>query len=406
MNPIRCCLLVILLVSMVPAAEGDGVADRAALVRIMTRIAQPVLESLAEGRLKERMQAQATDAPCTAVAPLEAFGRTLAGIAPWLELGPGEDEEGRLRARFLEWTRRGLAQAVDPASPDRMLFAQVKNQAQPLVDAAFLAHGLLRAPKQLLARIEEPTRGQLLAALAEAGRIVPGDNNWQLFAALVECAVWDLTGSCNLARIQKAVDKHQQWYVGDGTYGDGPEYHWDYYNSFVIQPMLLETLRCCERHGHDLAKLLPTALKRAKRYAAVQERLIAPDASFPVIGRSMAYRFGAFQHLADIALHRQLPGGLEPAAVRCALNAVVARMVEAPGTFDAAGWLRIGAVGHQPSIREGYISMGSSYLCLTGLVHLGLPADDPLWAAPAQPWTQQRIWSGADIKPDHALKGR
>jgi hypothetical protein len=80
--------------------------------------------------------------------------------------------------------------------------------------------------------------------------------------------------------------------------------------------------------------------------------------------------------------------------------------MEAPGTFDEKGWLQVGAVGHQPSIRESYIATGSLYLCLTGLVHLGLPPDDPFWTAPAEPWTQQRIWAGQDIPADHAYKDK
>jgi hypothetical protein len=95
----------------------------------------------------------------------------------------------------------------------------------------------------------------------------------------------------------------------------------------------------------------------------------------------------------------------EPAAVRGALTAVIRRTMAAPGTFDKDGWLQVGAVGHQPSIRESYISTGSLYLCLTGLQHLGLPADDPFWTAPAKPWTQKRIWAGEDVKADHSLKG-
>ena len=79
-------------------------------------------------------------------------------------------------------------------------------------------------------------------------------------------------------------------------------------------------------------------------------------------------------------------------------------MTEAPGTFDEQGWLQPGAVGRQPSIRENYIATGSLYLCLTGLVHLGLPANDPFWTAPAEPWTQKRIWAGEDIAADHAYK--
>ena len=396
MRILRLCLVVLLGSPWLLAVEPSGAEDRAAMVEVMTRISRPVLESVAAGTLHVRFQGN----PKTA--PLEAFGRTLAGIAPWLELGPDDTPEGRLRAQYLAWARSGLARAVDPASPDRMFFAK----GQALVDTAFLAHGLLRAPTQLLATIDPATKTNLLACLAEAGTIKPPDNNWHLFAALVECLVWELTGSCNLARIETAVDKHEQWYVGDGTYGDGPKFHWDYYNSYVIQPMLLETIRCCQRQRHPLGERYPKLLRRAQRYAVVQERTIAPDASFPVIGRSSAYRFGAFQHLADVALRHELPAGLEPAAVRCALTAMIRRMVDAPGTFDAQGWLQIGAVGHQPAIRERYITKGSPYLCLTGLVHLGLPAQDELWTAPAKPWTQKRIWAGEDISPDHALDDR
>ncbi|TAK99340.1 MAG: DUF2264 domain-containing protein, partial [Verrucomicrobia bacterium] len=155
---------------------------------------------------------------------------------------------------------------------------------------------------------------------------------------------------------------------------------------------------------HPLGEFYPTAIARAQRYAVVQERLISPEGTFPVIGRSSAYRFGALQHLANTALRHELPAELKPGAVRGALTAVVRRMIEAPETFDEKGWLQVGAVGHQPSIREGYIATGSLYLCLAGLVHLGLPANDPFWTAPAEPWTQKRIWSGVDISADHAYK--
>jgi hypothetical protein len=36
------------------------------------------------------------------------------------------------------------------------------------------------------------------------------------------------------ARLFEALRKHRDWYVGDGMYGDGPEFHWDYYNAFVM----------------------------------------------------------------------------------------------------------------------------------------------------------------------------
>jgi hypothetical protein len=78
-------------------------------------------------------------------------------------------------------------------------------------------------------------------------------------------------------------------------------------------------------------------------------------------------------------------------------------MVEAPGTFDKEGWLNLGAVGSQPGMQEVYNATGSLYVCLTGLVQLGLPPDDPFWTAPSAAWTQKRIWAGEDVPREHAL---
>ena len=144
---------------------------------------------------------------------------------------------------------------------------------------------------------------------------------------------------------------------------------------------------------------------RAARYAAVQERLIAPDGSFPPIGRSIAYRCGAFHLLAQSALRRRLPEGVLPAQVRGALTAVIRRTLEAPDTFDANGWLQIGFCGHQPSIGETYVSTGSLYLCSVALLPLGLPETDAFWSAPPQPWTSAKAWSGRPFPIDHALPG-
>lgn len=382
-------------------ARAGGPEDRAEAVKTLDRIARPVMESLAEGKLKERVPLGPGEDSRRDYTCLEAFGRTMAGIAPWLALGPDETAEGKLRARYIEWSARALVNATDPKSPDFMNFSK---GGQPLVDAAFLSLALLRAPDQLWKPLDESQRSNVVKALTSTRTIKPGESNWLLFSALVEAALWQLTGECELAPIEYALTKHEQWYVGDGTYGDGPDYHWDYYNSFVIQPALIAVLEVCRGKKSPLAAQLPVVLGRAKRYAEVQERLISPEGTFPVIGRSSAYRFGAFQTLSLVALRHELPKSVPPAAVRCGLGAVVRRMIESPGTFDTQGWLRPGIAGYQPSIRETYISTGSLYLCLTGLLHLGLPADDPFWTSPSEAWTQKRLWAGENVPADHALK--
>ena len=383
------------------AATDSGAEDRAYSVQVLTRISEPVLTSLANGTLKKNLPSHPWEKDRVNWAPLEAFGRTLTGIAPWLELGPDETPEGKLRAKFIDLSVKSLANATDPKSPD---FLNFNHGGQALVDTAFLAFGLLRAPNQLWGRRTSQQQSTVVAALKSSRALKPGENNWLLFSATIEAALWQFTGECDTNRIEYAVNRHMQWYLGDGTYGDGREFHWDYYNSYVIQPMLLEVIRVCAEKKHPLGALRPKIIARARRYAEVQERMISPEGTFPVIGRSSAYRFAAFQELATVSLLHELPPDLKPAPVRSGLTAVIRRMTEARGVFDDNGWLQVGSVGHQQSIREGYISTGSLYMCLAGLVHLGLPADDVFWTAPAEPWSQKRIWSGTNIPADHAYE--
>jgi hypothetical protein len=335
------------------------------------------------------------------VSHLEAFGRTMAGISPWLELGADDTPEGRLRVEYIELARKGLAHAVDPRSPDFMNWTE---GGQPLVDAAFLAHAVVRAPKTLWEGVDAATRANFVKALESTRVILPGYNNWLLFAAMVETALLRMGATFDALRVDLALRKMTEWYVGDGHYGDGPEFHWDYYNSYVIQPFMLDILGAVRSRNARYEQMYTRQLAVSRRYAAVQERLIAPDGTFPVIGRSIAYRYGAFQLLAQVALMQELPEELPPSQVRSALTAVIRRVSAAPGNYDANGWLRLGLYGSQPAIAETYISTGSLYLASTVFLPLGLPASAPFWAGPPLPWTSQRVWNrGEDLPADHAL---
>lgn len=378
-------------------------ADRTIWVELLRRVADPVLNNLAAGTLKARMPVeQVAKGDRRTLTHLEALGRLVAGLAPWIELAPDDSSEGRQRERYAELTRRAIARAVDPASPDFLNFTR---ERQPLVDAAFLAQGVLRAPRALREALDPGTRRHLIAALESTRAIAPPFNNWLLFSATIEAALARLDATWDRMRVDYALRQHDQWYVGDGAYGDGPAFHWDYYNSFVIQPMLLDVLDVVGGETAAWKDLSVRVQARARRYAAVLERLVAPDGTFPPLGRSLAYRCGAFQLLAQVALRRALPDGVSPAQVRGALGAVVRRTLEAPGTFDEGGWLRLGLCGHQPGVAESYISTGSLYLCAVAFLPLGLPPADEFWSAPAQPWTSARAWGGQAFPIDKALPG-
>lgn len=376
-------------------------ADRGYWVEVASRVAGPVLRAAAAGRLRRDMPVASSGRDREKFTHLEAVGRTLAGLAPWLACEGLMEDESRVRDEWLALAVRGVANLVDPSSPDRIDF---EAGHQIVVDAAFLSQGLLRCPG-LWGGLDETAQGRVVEALQLTRRLKPGFNNWLLFSAMIEVMLREAGAHWDRMRVDYALRQHEQWYKGDGAYGDGPAFHWDYYNAFVIQPMLLDVLDRVAVEDGAWAGMQAGMTARARRYAAVQERLISPEGTIPPIGRSLAYRFGALQVLGDMARRRQLPDGLKPAQVRCAMTMVMRRMIEAPGTFDEGGWLRIGVCGHQPGLGEVYISTGSLYLCTVGLLPLGLPPGDVFWTDAALQWTSQRVWTGEDVQADHALHG-
>ncbi len=378
-----------------------GTAERAYLVHQLTRIADPVLTALSHNELQQQMPVEARpgqEPDRKHYTYLEAFGRLLAGMAPWLELGPDNTPEGRLREKYIFLARKCLHNATDPQSPD---FLNFDKGAQPVVDAAFLAQALLRAPVQLWQPLDTATKQHIIDAFESSRVITPFYNNWLLFSAEIEAFLIKATGKGDEMRIDYAVRQHMEWYKGDGIYGDGNDFHWDYYNSYVIQPMLLDVLGVM-KDRHKYAGLYDVALKRSQRYAEILERLISPEATYPPIGRSLAYRFGMFQLLSQIALMHRLKE-TDPQQVRSALYAVIKHQLSAPGTFDKDGWLQIGFYGHQPGAGEGYISTGSLYLCSEAFLILGLPASDSLWTKPDEEWTSLKAWKGESFPIDHAI---
>jgi len=381
--------------------KPDGQADRAEWVASLTKIASPVLRNLAAGTLKENMpfESLSDDPNRKMVSYLEAFGRTVCGIAPWLELGPDGTPEGQLRQEYIDLTLKALANAVDPRSKDCLDFYNEVHR-QPLVDAAFLAEGLLRAPTQLWGRLDKTTRDRLVTRFKETRIIEPYRSNWFLFTSIIEAALLEFTGECDMSRLRLGVDQFVDggWYKGDGWYSDGDAFHLDYYNSLVIHPMLTEVAHVMAKHG--LEAPASEQDRRIARLAEQLQRMISPEGTFPVVGRSIAYRFGALHALADAALLGLVP---DPAAARCAMTAVLRRQVSAPRTFDAEGWLRVGFSGSQVEISEDYINTGSCYLCTAFFLPLGLPAHSAFWSAPARDWSGKRAWNGAPVRADHAL---
>lgn len=375
--------------------------ERAEMLSYLKRVAYPVLEAAAQGGLRQAMAIQQMEgAQRESVSCFEAVTRLICGIAPWLDAQPEEEEEREVQDTMRRWALAAIDHQTNPKSPDYADFEHHTGQfSQTLVDAAFLAQGILRAPKSLMEGMEPRVKTQVVFAFFATRKIRPVNNNWLLFSAMIEAALYALAGELDMMRMDYALCQMEGWYKGDGFYSDGPSFAMDYYNSYVIHPMLL-----------DIAKIVPgmlpvpreTYLSRSKRYGEILERLIAPDGSFPAVGRSIAYRCGAFHLLAQLALLEELPPSLPAGQVRAALSAVIAKTLT-PASFRGDGFLSVGLCASQPDLGERYISTGSLYLCSTAFLPLGCPPKSGFWTLPHRDWTQKKIWSGQNAPCDHKL---
>ncbi len=385
--------------------EKDMNADRAYWTGLAWQMAEPVLRNMSEGNLKKNMLVEVSpnwDGRNKGVTYMETFGRLMAGIAPWLSLPDDDTEEGAKRKQLREWALKSYANAVDPENPDYLLW---RGHGQALVDAAYVAESFLRAYDALWMPLDDVTKRRYFEEFTQLRRVDPPYTNWVLFSSTIESFLAKAGAEYDEYRINSAIRKTEEWYTGDGWYADGPEFAFDYYSSYVFHPMYLETLQAMKDakastriHYHNY---YDRALKRAQKYSIVLERLISPEGTFPVFGRSIPYRMATMQPLALMAWYEKLPHGLTNGQVRGALTAVMHRMFDDKENFNESGFLTIGFSGRQPNIADWYTNNGSLYMTSLAFLPLGLPASHPFWTDAELPWTSKKAWSGQPFPKDH-----
>lgn len=385
--------------------EREVNADRQYWTDFAYNLAYPILSNMAEGKLSTNMEIEVSpnwDGRNRRVALMEAFGRLMAGLAPWLSLPDDDTPEGKMRLQLKELALKSYANAVDSSSPDYLLW---EGEGQALVDAAYIAESFVRGFDALWLPLDKVTKERYVERFKALRSIDPPYTNWLLFSSMIESFLCRIDAGGDEYRVNSAIRKVEEWYVGDGWYSDGPDFAFDYYSSYVFHPMFLETLEnMIEAESNtriDYKKYHARALQRAERYSQILERLISPEGTFPVFGRSIPYRTAALQPLALLAWKYRLPAGMTPGQVRGALSGVMHSMMDGKEIFNDSGFLTIGFSGRQPNIADWYTNNGSLYLTSLSLLPLGLPAGHPFWTEAALPTTSQKAWGGLPFPKDH-----
>ena len=385
-----------------PIIEDEPqIEDRIHWVSILQKITFPVLNNLAKGSLRKNMPYESTSAEGQKFSYLEAFARVFNGIAPWLELGPDNSEEGTVREKYIRMTMKAISNAVNPNNSDYIFVVEPK---QSLVDVALFAQGLLRAKNQIWLNLPMDDQARIIRELKNTRVIAPYENHWLLFTSMIEAALLEFTGECDKERLSYGVSRFRDdFYIGDGIYSDGEDFTSGYFNSIVIHPMLNDILKVMRKYSISEGELLDVQLMRSSRLSSQLERTISPEGTYPLLGSCLSYRCGVFHLLSQAALLKILPRNIKPAQVRSALTTVLKKQFAENQNFSSNGWLVVGLNGSQLDISESDINTGSVYFCCAIFLALGLPASDLFWTEPYAEWTSVQAWTGQPIQKDQTI---
>ncbi|MEU2245923.1 DUF2264 domain-containing protein [Streptomyces sp. NPDC019224] len=305
---------------------------------------------------------------------LEGYARTWLLASLRIAGARGEDPCGHL-GRYAEGLAAGTS---DPAgSPDA--WPRMVGTPQAVVESASVALGLRLTRPWLWEALDDRTRQRAVDWLLPALAPSPVNNNWWLFGLTVAGFLQEAGIETDRARrtIDRALERIEDWYLGDGWYSDGPNRSFDHYNAWAMHfyPVL---------HAHLAGDrdLLDRYGPRLHRHLDDYSRMFGADGAPVPFGRSLTYRFAAAAAPWLGALTGHTP--LTPGATRRLASGTLRYFLDR-GAVDRDGLLTLGWHGaHEPMIQP-YSGPASPYWASKGFLGLLMPPDHPVWTADEEP---------------------
>ncbi|QEO14080.1 DUF2264 domain-containing protein [Agromyces intestinalis] len=310
-----------------------------------------------------------------AVDGLEGFARTFL-LAGFRIAG----DEGRGLTELIEFYSRGIRTGVDPDAPDR--WVRLDEHPQAKVEAASIALMLDLTRPWIWEQFDETTRARVIDYLAPAvGDQTYPRTNWLWFRLVVQTFLRSVGGPWSPDDVAADLALHDSFARADGWMSDGHERSYDHYVGWALHlyPVLWSRMAGAAelaggRTEHDVVAL--------DRYLQDAIALVGADGSPLIQGRSLIYRFAAAAPFWVGAL-AEVPS-LSPGALRHAADRIVQHFDD-HGVPDRAGLLTMGWHGEWRGLAQSYSGPASPYWAAKGLLGIALPADHPVWSAPAEP---------------------
>ncbi|MFJ8309113.1 MULTISPECIES: DUF2264 domain-containing protein [unclassified Streptomyces] len=332
---------------------------------------------------------------------LEGYARTWLLAALRVAGANGEDPHGHLD-RYAD----GLAAGTQHPLPTGELTSDAPDAwpltthvRQAVVESASVALGLRLTRPWLWDKLDDRTRQRAVDWLLPALGPSPVDNNWWLFGLTVAGFLQDagIETDRAAATIERALERVDQWYLGDGWYSDGPNRSFDHYNAWALHfyPVLHAHL------GGD-QELLNRYGPRLHAQLDAHTRLFGTDGAPLPYGRSLTYRFAAAAAPWLGALTGHTP--LTPGATRRLASGTLKYFLDRPGGATGPdGLLTLGWHGPYPPVIQHYSGPASPYWASKGYLGLLLPPDHPAWTAVEEPLPAETEDAAVTLGPPNML---
>jgi hypothetical protein len=312
------------------------------------------------------------------VARLELVSRLLWGLAPLAAGGGAYDGWPQIRAE--------IAHGTDPTDPG--YWGPATERDQRIVESAALGFALALAPQEVWEPLSVQQKADFAHWLRTAASAEPVDNNWRLFATLVNLGLAAVGEPYDAQITAASFRRIDEFHRGGGWYSDGPEgTPYDYYGPWAIHFYCLINVA---RGGVDAATSA-WIRERAAAFAGEFAHWFAADGSAIAYGRSLTYRFaqcsffGVLAFAADAVDVAAAPADALTWGQIRGLWARNLRWWDEQPVLDGGGALSIGYGYPCLPMSETYNAPGSPYWALKAFLPLALPADHPFWAADEEP---------------------
>lgn len=303
-------------------------------------------------------------------ADMEAFARPLWGLVPFWA-GGGEDSD------FEKLYAKGIAQGADKSSDT--YWGECSDRNQRFVEMAAIAYGIIFAPEKVWEPLGNDGRGNLVKWLWQINEKEVCDSNWIFFRVLVNIALKSAGVKYDGERLQKDLERIDEFYIGNGWYSDGTHGQKDYYIAFAIHFYSLIyaiTMADCDSERAEKYKLRACELAKTFIYWFDEDGEALP------YGRSLTYRFAqvSFWSACVIADIRPFPLEVIKGIITRNLNNWLEKDI-----FDRSGILTVGYDYPNLIMAEHYNAHGSPYWGLKAYAFLMLPEDHEFWKCEIAP---------------------